>query len=127
MLRSRIAEGITDASITLPRAIMSAMGLNAALGLVMVITICCTLGDLDSVLKTNTQLPFIPIIYNATLDHAITKALVVIVIANINASVTTGIATASRQLWSFSRDRGLPFSSFFAYVCCLPIVYLYHY
>lgn len=92
------------------------MGLNAVLGLIIVITICCTLGDLQTVLEGNTQLPFIQIIYNATADHALTRALLCIVIVSIKASVTTGIATSSRQLWSFSRDQGVPFSSVFAYV-----------
>ncbi|KAH2707903.1 hypothetical protein KXW03_009149 [Aspergillus fumigatus] len=39
-----------------------------------------------------------------------------VLVITLTASTITEVATASRQLWSFARDQGLPFSSFFAYV-----------
>lgn len=95
---------------------MSAVGLNAVLGLAVIITISATLGDMDSVLESPTHVPFIPIFYNTTHSCSTTKLLVSVVLVNIVSSVITGIASASRMLWSFARDEGLPFSSFFSHV-----------
>ncbi|KAL2809705.1 amino acid/polyamine transporter I [Aspergillus granulosus] len=111
-----MCEEIKDASQTLPKAMMSAVGVNACLGFIMVITICFTLGDVESVLATPTGFPFIQIFYNTTQSYAATNAMTAILVITLTASTITEVATASRQLWSFARDQGLPFSSFFAYV-----------
>jgi amino acid transporter len=112
-----IGEEIKDASRTLPKAMMSAVGVNAFLGFIMIITICFTLGDVNSVLETPTGFPFIQIFYNTTQSYAATNTMTAILVITLTASTITEVATASRQLWSFARDKGLPFSSFFAYVC----------
>lgn len=100
---------------------MAAVGLNALLGLAMIITICGTLGDMDGVLKSPTHIPFIPVFYNATHSYVATRVMVAVVLVNIVSSLITGIASASRMLWSFARDQGLPFSSFFSYVSRLAV------
>ncbi|KAL3452446.1 amino acid/polyamine transporter I [Aspergillus insuetus] len=111
-----MCEEIKDASRTLPKAMMSAVGVNACLGFIMIITICFTLGDVNSVLETPTGFPFIQIFYNTTQSYAATNTMTAILVITLTASTITEVATASRQLWSFARDKGLPFSSFFAYV-----------
>ena len=112
----KIAEEIKDASETLPKAMMSAVGVNGVLGFVMVVTLCFTMGDINSIIKSPTGYPFIQIFYNTTQDYAATNTMTAILIVTLTASTITEVATASRQLWSFARDRGLPFSSFFVYV-----------
>ncbi|EAW10459.1 putative GABA permease [Aspergillus clavatus NRRL 1] len=111
-----MSEEIKDASETLPKAMMSAVGVNAVLGLVMIVTLCFTLGDVNSVLNTPTGYPFIQIFYNTTNSYAATNTMTAVLVITLTASTITEVATASRQLWSFARDQGLPFSSFFAYV-----------
>ncbi|KAL4887126.1 amino acid/polyamine transporter I [Aspergillus karnatakaensis] len=111
-----MCEEIKDASRTLPKAMMSAVAVNAVLGFIMIITICFTLGDVDNILNTPTGFPFIQIFYNTTQSYAATNVMTAILIVTLTASTITEVATASRQLWSFARDKGLPFSSFFAYV-----------
>ncbi|PYI03375.1 amino acid permease [Aspergillus sclerotiicarbonarius CBS 121057] len=96
-----MCEEIKDASETLPKAMMSAVGVNGLLGFIMIITLCFTLGD---------------IFYNTTNSYAATNTMTAILVITLTASTITEVATASRQLWSFARDQGLPFSSFFAYV-----------
>lgn len=115
------AEEIKDASRTLPKAMMSAVGVNAVLGFIMIITLCFTLGDINEILETDTGFPFIQIFFNITQSYAATNAMTAILIITLTASTVTEIATASRQLWSFARDKGLPFSSFFAYVSGIPV------
>ncbi|KAL4970753.1 putative GABA permease [Aspergillus stella-maris] len=111
-----MSEEIKDASRTLPNAMMAAVGVNAVLGFIMIITLCFTLGDVNNILESPTGFPFIQIFYNTTQSYAATNTMTAILIITLTASTITEVATASRQLWSFARDKGLPFSSFFAYV-----------
>ena len=97
-------------------AMMWAIGINGILGLAMLLTFCFTLGDIDSVLATNLGFPFIQVFFNSTESYTGTTIMVVIVLVTITSSAISTIGTASRQLWSFARDNGLPFSSFFARV-----------
>ncbi|KAL4776113.1 amino acid/polyamine transporter I [Aspergillus nidulans var. acristatus] len=111
-----MSEEIKDASRTLPKAMMSAVGVNAVLGFIMIITLCFTLGEVDNILESPTGFPFIQIFYNTTQSYAATNTMTAILVITLTASTITEVATASRQLWSFARDKGLPFSDFFAYV-----------
>ncbi|PYH96799.1 amino acid permease [Aspergillus ellipticus CBS 707.79] len=111
-----MSEEIKDASETLPKAMMSAVGVNGILGFIMVVTLCFTLGDVNNILGSPTGYPFIQIFYNTTNNYAATNTMTAILVVTLTASTITEVATASRQLWSFARDQGLPFSPFFAYV-----------
>ncbi|KAH2189386.1 hypothetical protein KXV88_008681 [Aspergillus fumigatus] len=122
VLAPRNTEEIKDAAETLPKAMMSAVAVNGVLGFVMVVTLCFTLGDVDSILSTPTGFPFIQIFYNTTNSYAATNTMTAVLVITLTASTITEVATASRQLWSFARDQGLPFSSFFAYVSLTPPV-----
>lgn len=110
------AEEVNDASATVPKAIITAMCLNVVLGFVMLVTICFTLGDVNSILETPTGYPFIQVFYNVTQSLPGTNAMVSLIIILLVACTITEVATASRQFWSFSRDHGVPFSNFFSHV-----------
>jgi choline transport protein len=110
------AEEIRDASVTLPKAIMWSVVINAILGFVMAITLIFTLGDIDSLFASVTRQPFIQLFYNATQSYAGTNAMTGVVIVLIAACCTSEVATASRQLWSFARDKGLPGSAWLSKV-----------
>lgn len=113
---NEIAEEIRNASVTLPKAMMSAIIINSVLGFVMLATICFTLGDIDSILASPTGYPFIQVFFNSTGSYAGTNAMTTVLILVLTSSTITGVATASRQLWSFARDNGIPFGEFFSYV-----------
>ena len=106
-----MSEEIKDASITLPRAIMTSAFLNGALGWVMTITFCFCLGDLYSIIETPTAQPFIQVFYNSTGSYAGASILTALIIINITSACISTVATVSRQTWAFARDNGLPFSS----------------
>ncbi len=82
----------------------------------MAITMCYCLGDLNSVLETPTGYPFIQVFYNATQSNAATNVMVTIIIITLAACCVSLVATCSRQLWSFARDKGVPFSDWLAFV-----------
>ncbi|PWY72726.1 GABA permease [Aspergillus eucalypticola CBS 122712] len=111
-----MSEEVRDASTTLPKAIMVACSLNGVLAFVVMVTLCFTLGDVDEVLDSATGYPFIRVFFNATKSYAATNAMTAIVTMSLIASVITEVATASRQLWSFARDGGVPLASFFGHV-----------
>lgn len=116
MLISKPAEEVEDAGRTLPRSIMYAVYLNGAMGFIMAVTLCFCLGDLAAIVDTPTGYPFIQVFYNATQSYTATNILVAIVLINLTACSVSTLATASRQLWSFARDKGVPFSSWLAQV-----------
>ena len=48
--------------------------------------------------------------YNATQSLTATNVMTAIKIVNLTASSIAVLATTSRQLWAFARNRGIPFS-----------------
>ena len=119
-MTSEIAEEINDASVTLPKAIVSGVAVNGVMGIIMVITLCFTLGNVTDILKTPTKYPFIQVFFNATNNYPATNFMTSIVIIVFVSAVISEIATASRQLWSCARDEGFPFSSFFSKASVYP-------
>lgn len=110
------AEEIKNAGETLPKAMMTAVVVNGCLGFVMLVTICFTLGDINNILASPTGYPFIQVFFNTTGSYAATNAMTAVLVVTLTASTITEVATASRQLWSFARDNGVPFADFFGYV-----------
>ncbi|PYH93788.1 amino acid transporter [Aspergillus ellipticus CBS 707.79] len=111
-----MSEEVRDASSTIPKAIMAAVSLNGILAFIVMVTLCFTLGNVEQVLDSDTGYPFIAVFYNATKSYAATNAMTAIVTMSLIASVITEVATASRQLWSFARDGGVPLARFFGHV-----------
>jgi amino acid transporter len=110
------AEEIKNASETLPRSITTGVAVNGILGFVMVVTLCFTVNDVNAVIATPTGYPFIQVFFNTTQSYTATNVMTTIIIAVLISGVISVIATSSRQLWSFARDGGLPFSSTIAIV-----------
>ncbi|KAI7638488.1 hypothetical protein KC343_g8 [Hortaea werneckii] len=111
MGRSGLLRFLHDASITLPKVIIWSVAPNACLGLLVILTLAFCSGDMDEVLQTRTGEPFVQIFCNATESKAASSVMVAIVIILLVSCCFSEVATASRQLWSFARDKGLPASS----------------
>lgn len=106
-----LAEEIKNASETLPRALLWGVGLNIVLGYVAVFTLCFTVTDPTRLIESETGYPMIQLFYDVTKSKAGTDIMSAIIIITLVSAVISEIATASRQIWSFARDRGLPFSN----------------
>ena len=63
-----------------------------------------------------SEFPIIDIIHDATGSRAATCVLGGLLILLLFFSTVTTVASASRQVWAFSRDRGFPFSSWICHV-----------
>ncbi|EPE32956.1 GABA permease, putative [Glarea lozoyensis ATCC 20868] len=103
-----MSEEIHNPSIVVPRSIMLSVILNGMMGFAMVIAVLFCLGDIDTVLATNTGYPFMEIFIQAT--HSVAGSAVMAAIVTMLALCSTVglLASTSRMFWSFARDRGLP-------------------
>ncbi|OAA81607.1 Amino acid/polyamine transporter I [Akanthomyces lecanii RCEF 1005] len=112
-----MSEELRDASRTLPRSMIMTTIFNGAFGWIMVITLCfCIGGDLESVTKSPTGFPFMAVFLNSTGSAKSATAMSVFIVAMTIFSNLTMVATASRQLFAFARDRAVPLSPWFANV-----------
>ena len=101
-----MSEEVQDASRTIPAVIIWAVVSNAAMLLLVGITYIFCLGDLDSVLNSATGQPVVQVFYDATGSVAGTCVMVAVVLLVFLTACIGQVATASRQLWSFARDKG---------------------
>jgi amino acid transporter len=99
---------------------------NYSLAIIMSVTIFSAMGiDLPTLLNIPLGQPWILIVLNATGSIKATNILVVVVCLLLMFSAVNQVTALSRELWSFARDQGLPFSTWLAYLRCslLPITY----
>lgn len=89
---------------------------NAILGLLVIVTLAFTSGDVQKLMQTPTGEPFIQIFYDVTQSKAAATVMASIVVILLCSCCFSEVATSSRQLWSFARDRGFPASSWLSHV-----------
>jgi amino acid transporter len=99
---------------------IAAVVMNSVMMFAFMITVMFCIGDLDQVANTPTGLPIIEVYYEATKSVQATNLLVIMIVLVIFISLFNIFASVSRLTWSFARDKGLPFSSFFSYVSRAP-------
>ena len=103
-----MAEEIQNAAVVVPRAIIFSIFLNGILGLGMAFALLFCIGDIDAAINTTTHYPFMEIFYQAV-QNLTGAALMTSVVLALSLCATVGqAASASRQLWAFSRDRAVP-------------------
>ncbi|KIY02245.1 uncharacterized protein Z520_02383 [Fonsecaea multimorphosa CBS 102226] len=106
---AHMAEELKSASKILPRAMIWTIAVNGLLGFVMLVTFLYTLGNLDEDLASPTGYPVIQVFATATESNGGAIGLTtILIILNVCANLTT-MAGSSRQLFSFARDKGVPF------------------
>ncbi|KAF4626960.1 hypothetical protein G7Y89_g11196 [Cudoniella acicularis] len=107
-----MSEEIKNPRKNVPRAMVVSIFINGLLALGILIAVLYTAGDLDAASNSPVgalNYPFVYIFAQATnsIGGASAMASIVVVIAFF--STTGSVAAASRQLWAFARDRGVPF------------------
>ena len=103
-----MSEEIKNAAVVVPKAIVFSIVLNGLLGLGIALALLFCIGDIEAALHTKTGFPFIEIFYQAV-QNLTGAALMTSIIITLSLCATVGIvASASRQLWAFSRDRAVP-------------------
>ncbi|KAK4890581.1 hypothetical protein LTR27_010743 [Elasticomyces elasticus] len=113
---AHMAEETRHASNVIPKAMILSYIINGMMVLLMLITYCFCLTDLETAFQSPTGFPFIQVFTTATGSAEGAVAITCLLIVLIVFSVTNYMAACSRQVFAFGRDRGFPFHSWIAQV-----------
>ncbi|KAL8699456.1 MAG: hypothetical protein Q9224_001398 [Gallowayella concinna] len=113
---AQMSEEIDNAAVNVPRAIFTTMLLNGSTGFAMILAVLFCLGDVDAVINTPTGFPFIQVFSDGTRSKAGATVMASLVVGLLWCAVIGFLATASRMMWSFARDRGVPFHQYISKV-----------
>lgn len=103
-----MSEEVEDASRVIPRALMLSVLVNGCLGFGMLVAVLFCVGNFEAALNSRTGYPFMEIFYEASNSLPGSLLMCSIVLVIYCCSLMGLLAAASRQLWSFSRDKGVP-------------------
>lgn len=118
-----MSEEIHHAAVVVPRALLYTILINGILALSMGIALMFCLSDVDAALGAGATMfyPFLEIFYSSVQSTVGACLMAGIILVMAIASGVGVYATASRMLWSFSRDRGLPFDRYLVKVSRIPL------
>ncbi|PQE33054.1 hypothetical protein CJF32_00011170 [Rutstroemia sp. NJR-2017a WRK4] len=102
-----LAEEVEDASINVPRAMWWSYLMNVFLGIIMLATMLFCIGDLNDAIDSTA--PYLNLFLN-TGSTAMATVLMIILLLLIFSGNVTALASTSREMWAFSRDKGFPYS-----------------
>lgn len=111
-----MCEEIKNASTVVPYSLLTSIGINGTLGFAMLIAILFCIGDINTALTSATGFPFIEIFTQATRSTGGATVMVSVVLSLMIFASVASLAAASRVMWAFARDNGIPGSSYLAYV-----------
>lgn len=114
---AHMAEEVKNAAVNVPRSMFFTIFVNGALGFGSIIALLYSIGDVDAALSSPTGWPFIEIFYQATQSKGGATAMTSVLIVLIVCATFGYVASASRQLWAFARDRGVPGWQLISKVC----------
>ena len=106
-----MAEEVQNADVVVPWAMVSTTVINGALGFGTVVAVLFVTTDVESALTSTTGAlgyPYMDIFLTATRSHAGASIMIAIIIIICAFSTVAFVATTSRLIWSFARDRGFP-------------------
>jgi len=103
-----IAEEVQAAPKVIPQAMIGSIFINGIMGFAMLLGVLFCMGDIVAATQSVTGYPFIDIFTFATGSTAGGTGLSAIVLSVNIFSVTSVLASASRMLWAFSRENGVP-------------------
>lgn len=113
---AHMTEEMLQPSREAPKAIVMSVYIGAVTGFVFLVSVCFCIGDITKTAESTTGVPLIQIFYDSTQSTVgacfLSSLIVVIILFCSNAL----LAEASRSLFAFARDGGLPFSRLFAEV-----------
>lgn len=104
-----MAEEVKDAGLSVPQAMFWSYLINAIMAILVIITICFAIPDLDAALNDPSGYPFLWAFRNgldAPAPTIITSGILVLIFA----SNVSYLAATSRETFAFARDSGFPFS-----------------
>ncbi|TGZ78574.1 putative amino acid permease [Ascodesmis nigricans] len=116
---AHLAEEIEGASTIVPWSMVGAIFVNGILGFAMLCAVLFCLGDIETVFTsplTDAGFPFIQIFYTAVEARGGATIMTALVCSLMFFGTAACFTTASRMLWAFARDNGVPCSKTLAKV-----------
>ncbi|KAI4086659.1 MAG: hypothetical protein LQ344_007363 [Seirophora lacunosa] len=107
-----MAEEVQNASVNVPWAMLVTTLFNGAIGFGMVLAVLFVTIDITSVLESPVAalgFPYIQIFYDSVGSAGGATVMTVILLIMTVCGTISALATSSRLIWAFARDRGLPF------------------
>ena len=102
-----MSEEVRNAANNVARSMVASVAINGSLAFAMLVALLFCAGDIESI--STDQFPAIEILARATQSTAAGVIMLTLVaILQFCASVGS-LAASSRMIWSFARDRGLPY------------------
>jgi amino acid transporter len=104
-----MSEEVKNAPRNVPRAMIISTVINGVLAFGILLATLFCMGNIEEALEAAPNgFPFIIIFASGVGSKAGATAMTSIIIVLELCSATAGLAAASRMMWSFARDRGLP-------------------
>ena len=107
-----MAEEIIGADLVIPWCVFTTSALNGLLGFGTLLAMLYVTVDIDAVLDSPTGklgFPFMQVVLDSVGSYAGASVIISIVIAMFIFAIIAFLATASRIVFAFGRDKGLPF------------------
>ncbi|RYP28050.1 hypothetical protein DL767_007381 [Monosporascus sp. MG133] len=111
-----LAEELPHASLHVPQAMVGSVLINGLMGFAYAIVLLYSAGSLKSLLETPTGFPFMQIYLEATQSRAGTTVMSIMLVIVATAVTVAGLASSSRTLWAFARDKATLFDSYLSAV-----------
>jgi choline transport protein len=120
MLTVLEAKEVENASLNVPRAMWWSYIVNVFMGTIVLLTMPFCIGDLDNAI--NSDAPYL-VLFTNTGSRGVALLLCIVLFFLIFSGNITALATTSRELWAFSRDKGFPFPRWIFHVSSLLIIF----
>ena len=118
-----MSEEVKDAPRVVPKAMVLAVFINGVFAWFFLIALLYNMGDINDALNTSYGYPITQVFFEiARGSPAGTNGLMCFQIMTGFLSLFGTMASVSRLIWAFARDRGLPYSDFWAYVREYPLI-----
>ncbi|KAF1985419.1 amino acid transporter [Aulographum hederae CBS 113979] len=111
-----MSEETHNAPTTIPRAMIGGVAINGICGFAYILTILYAITDADAVLTGTTGQPILEVFMQATNSVKASSAMLCAVEVIFGFALFGVIASQSRLMWAFGRDRGLPFPAFVSHI-----------
>ena len=105
-----MAEEVRNADVVVPWSMVGTTLLNGALGFAIIIAVLFVTLDIESALESPTGqlgMPFMDIFMTNTSRNGATGMIILITII-VGIGTIAFVATTSRLIWAFARDRAFP-------------------
>ncbi|EDO18999.1 hypothetical protein Kpol_2002p70 [Vanderwaltozyma polyspora DSM 70294] len=111
-----LSEEVKRPENDIPRGMSNAVLLSTLSGVIFLIPILIILPDIDTLFTGHKILPIVNIFTKSTNSTVVSIFLVLMILGNLFFSGIGSITTSSRSVYSFSRDRGIPYHNLWTYV-----------